>query len=62
MQPLSSSAIYTRDGYSYMLYELKDSLWKIYVFAIITNNKLIIEKFDIYKFIQIAKRKFNLKD
>jgi hypothetical protein len=56
MQPLNSVATYKLDGYDYTLYELQDSPWKIYAFAITTNHAPLIDKFEIYKFVQIAKR------
>lgn len=62
MQSLNSTATYKLDGYDYILYELPDSPWKIYAFAITTNNAPLMDKFDIYRFVQIAKRQYSLSE
>lgn len=50
------------DGYDYILYEITDSPWKIYVFALATNSAPVIQQFDIYKFVQVAKREYDLSE
>lgn len=60
MNSLNSTGSYKIDNYDYSLYELNDSPWKIYAFAITTNNTMLISKFDIYRFVQIVRLKYDL--